>query len=317
MNLCSDQQIDETIMNNMEYQHNISPSFSAKLINSTMGFFGFKKKMEKKMMNSKFAQNPAKLPKSLLKNYNVQLIEQNGKNVWTISPKDSISDVLILYLHGGAYMANISKQHWDIIEQLLIKTKATIIIPDYPLAPNSTYIETYNFICQLYTKLLSDYPTKSIVFIGDSAGSGLALGFAQKLRNENKKLPNEIILFSPWLDVTMTNPYIQNLEKKDKLLTVAGLKSAGQKYAGISDPKDYKISPLYGDFSGMCRISIFIGTNDILYADALKCKQKMKEQNLGYNFFEYPEMFHDWIIFTSLDESKDAIDKVSDILNDK
>jgi len=89
----------------------------------------------------------------------------------------------------------------------------------------------------------------------------------------------------------------------------------GQKYAGTSAPTDYRISPLYGDFSGMCRISIFTGTNDILYADALKCKRILKEQKISFNFFEYPEMFHDWVIFTNLDESKDVLAKVFEIVN--
>ena len=88
-------------------------------------------------------------------------------------------------------------------------------------------------LLKLYiAKLITDYPTKRIILMGDSAGGGLAFGFVQQLRNENKKQPEQIIIFSPWLDVTMNNPNIELIEKEDKMLSIKGLKNAGQKYAG-------------------------------------------------------------------------------------
>ena len=303
-------------INNIEYQHNIPPSFQSRLIQTAMGLFGMKKKTERKMITNGFAKEPAKIPKSLWSNFNIKESDNSGRKVWTIAPVESISEILILYFHGGAYMGNIIKEHWSVIEQLICKTNATIIIPDYPLAPEATYKETYVFAEDLYTKILTDYPTKRIVFMGDSAGGGLALGLVQQLRNENKKQPVEIIVFSPWFDITMSNPGIDILDKKDKILSIEGLKNAGLKYAGHSDLKDFKLSPIYGDLTGLCRISVFTGTNDILNADAQKFKQLMKDQHISFNYFEYPKMFHDWVIITSLKESRDVITKVVRLVND-
>ena len=316
INECNAQKSPKINMTNIDYQHNAPPSLESRLIQTAMGLFGMKKKTEKKMITNNFAKAPAKLPRSLLRNFNIQEVTQNNRKVWTISPEEGKSDVVILYLHGGAYMGNILKQHWDLIEQLINKTNATIVIPDYPLAPDEACKETYGFILDLYTRLMNDYPIKRIIFMGDSAGGGLALGFVQKLRNENIKQPDEVILFSPWLDLTMSNPYLQILDKGDKLLSIEGLKSAGQKYAGNLNLKDYRVSPIYGDLTGMCRISIFTGTKDILNADAQKCKQLMKDQQISFNYFEYPNMFHDWVIITSLKESCDVIKKVVKLVND-
>lgn len=315
-NECYAQKSVEINMNNIDYLHNIPPSFESKLIQFTLGVIGMKKIMEKKMITNSFIKDPAKLSKSLLRNFTIRKIEQNGRKVWTISPINNTSDLLILYLHGGAYLGNISKEHWSLIEQLLSKTNATIVIPDYPLAPEATCKETYFFIGNLYARLTTDYPTKCIVFIGDSAGGGLAFGFVQQLRNENKKQPDQIILFSPWLDVTMNNPDIEFIDKEDKMLSIRGLKNAGQKYAGNLDLKDYRVSPIYGDLTGMCRISIFTGTKDILNADARKCKKLMKDKHVRFNYFEYPKMFHDWVIFTHLKESRDVINKVCNLVNE-
>jgi len=64
----------------------------------------------------------------------------------------------------------------------------------------------------------------------------------------------------------------------------------------------------------MSNIAIFTGTNDILNPDAKKLKSKLEQQNIDFYYFEYPEMFHDWVIITRLRESKDAIEKVCEIL---
>ena len=140
-------------MNNIDYQHSIPQSFQSKLIQTAMGLFGMKKKTERKMITNGFAKEPAKIPDSLLKNFNIQEAEQNARKVWTISPIDSKSDLIILYFHGGAYMSNLSKEHWSLIEKLISKTSATIVVPDYPLAPEASCKETYDFIEGLIYKI--------------------------------------------------------------------------------------------------------------------------------------------------------------------
>jgi acetyl esterase/lipase len=313
MNECNAQK-SESEMNNIDYQHTISQSLQSQLIQTALRMFGMKMKTERKMMTNGFAKEPAKIPHSLLKSFTVEVVEHNTRKVWTVSSIDSKSDLIILYFHGGAYMSNLSKEHWKLIEKLINKTNATIVIPDYPLAPEASCKVTYDFIEGLFIDLIAEYPSKRIVFMGDSAGGGIALGFTQQLRDENIKQPEQIILFSPWLDVTMCNPLLERLDKKDHLLSIAGLKSAGQKYAANFDLKDFRVSPIYGNLTGLCRISIFTGTDDLLYADAQKFKQLMKEQNISFNYFEYPDMFHDWVIITSLKESLDVINKVDKLV---
>jgi epsilon-lactone hydrolase len=100
----------------------------------------------------------------------------------------------------------------------------------------------------------------------------------------------------------------------DKILSAEGLRNAGRKYAGALHLRDYRVSPLYGDLTGLCTISVFTGTNDILHADARKLKEMMERQNLPFNYFEYPGMFHDWVIIPQLKESQHAIRKVSEMI---
>ncbi|PKP39055.1 MAG: alpha/beta hydrolase [Bacteroidetes bacterium HGW-Bacteroidetes-15] len=269
--------------------------------------------MERKVLNNGYSKEPAKIPKSILKQFSVEVEELYGRKVWTLSPKKNENNSLIIFLHGGAYYANITQLHWRLVEKLIISTNAIFIVPDYPLAPESTCINTYQFLDAVYAKLISKYPSKQTVFMGDSAGGGLALGYAQKIRNEDIKQPNQIILISPWLDVSMTNPEMAKYDKLDKVLSINGLKIAGKNYSGEMNVTDFWVSPIYGNFTNLGRISIFIGTNEVLIADARKFKHLLEVQHIDFNYFEYSGMFHDWVVVTGLKETKDVLIKIKDL----
>ena len=300
------------------YIHNRPASFKSKALQSLMGMMGAKNRLEKELTDSKTFSVPAELPKSLLDKFVVRVDEIKQRKVWTIAPEKHVSQNLVLYIHGGGYVSNLTKYDWQLIEALLNRTNATIVVPDYPLAPTSNYEDVYDYFDGLYRSLVSKSPDKNIVFMGNSAGGGLALGFAQQLRNENQTLrqPSQLILISPWLDITLRNPDIHLVEKKDKRLSIKGLQMAAKAYAGSVDGKDFRVSPIYGDLSGLGKISLFIGTNDLLVADARKLKGLLDDLHIPFNYFEYPEMFHVWVAVTGLKEAQHAIEQIAMLINE-
>jgi len=192
----------------------------------------------------------------------------------------------------------------------------SVIAPDYPLAPTANVQVTYDFLAALYKQLTQDFSSGNLVIMGDSAGGGLALGFTQQLRNLALPLPNQLILLSPWLDITMVNPAISEIAQKDKILDVPALIKAGKAYAGALDPSDYRVSPIYGDLQDLPPISLFIGTHEILMPDARKLRGLMDTRGFRLNYYEYPHMFHDWITITRLPEARQAIDQVANLLSE-
>jgi acetyl esterase/lipase len=301
-------------MKNMVSYIDKPPGFLSKLIYQIFGMLNMDGKMERKILENTYPKKAANIPKSFFRKYDVQTVPQNGRNIWEITRKNCDSDLIIMYLHGGAYYANINTLHWRLIEQLVIKTNARVIVPDYPLSPEAVCTEVFQFMDELYKRLISRYPDKRIAFMGDSAGGGIALGFAQKIKNEEVKQPVEIILFSPWLDASMSNPDLVKFEKDDKILNINALKIAGKNYAGSLEVSDYRVSPLFGNFTNLAKVTIFTGTKDLLITDARRCKQLCEVEGTPFNYFEYRDMFHDWVIIPWLKESRDVIDKVREIL---
>ena len=250
---------------------------------------------------------------------NVKIEEFNGRKVFIIMPKEGeINNKKILYFHGGSYMAEMSNEHWNFIKKLTIDTKSTIIIPDYPLTPKYNYKDVYNMVEPLYKEVIQKINLEDLIVMGDSAGGGLALGLLEKVSQENMKIPDKTILISPWLDVRLTNPKIDEVQKEDKELNKEALKLAGIAYAGDDGINSYLVNPIDGDISRLGDITIFTGTSDILNPDVEVLEKKAKEQGKDIEVREYNGAGHIWIVNEKGDKNlidrgyQDLIDMVNE-----
>ena len=254
-------------------------------------------------------------PRPLFRHMKVKKTSIHGKHVFTISPKENLSTTTILYLHGGAFYLNFTRPHWKLIQQLVTETKATVVAPDYPLLPKATYNECLTMAKAVYRQILRENSNTKIIIAGDSSGGNLALALAETLQKEEIKQPDQIILLSPWLDVTMENPEIKKMADADPMLSLEGAIRTGKSHAGTQDTKNYQVSPLYGNFADTGRISVFTGTADILNPDAHRLRDIAESKNIPLNFFEYPDMVHTWMLF-GLPESKKAIQQIVKLIKE-
>ena len=141
------------------------------------------------------------------------------------------------------------------------------------------------------------------------------LAFAENLLLEKQPVqPKELILLSPWLDLTMSNPEIHAVEKVDRMLHLGALRAAAKAYSGGSDLSNYLLSPINGETSGLGKISIFIGTHDILEPDCRKFRDQVNRSGGSIIFHEYRDMQHVWMLFP-IPEARDAFREIVDQLS--
>lgn len=138
--------------------------------------------------------------------------------------------------------------------------------------------------------------------MGDSAGGGFVLSFCQHLKTINLPQPDKIITFSPWVDISMSNPPYDS--EKDPILGEVGLREIGKSWAGDLNTKDYRVSPIYGDNEGLPRTLIFAGTNEIFYRDIEKYVDNLKKENVDVKFITGPGLFHIYPLFPSPEAKK-------------
>lgn len=236
--------------------------------------------------------------------------EINGIYYYELHPREKTGHPPIFYVHGGAYVYRISKLHWNFLGKLVDELQCTIIVPLYPLAPENTHEHTLSFVYELYKRQPETMENKqNMILMGDSAGGGLALVLAQHLKEKQLPQPEQIILISPWLDVSMSNPEIAEIEDDDPFLVRPGLIEAGKMYAGTTDTKDPKVSPLYGELAGLADITLFMGSHDLLVADARKFVAAAEQQGVPIDYIEAEKMVHIYPIY-NFPESEIALEQI-------
>lgn len=295
----------------------ILPSIQSKLFNFLLKWIIKNEFIRKQFASGKSTfQNAPEPPRKIFKTCKVLKYKVNNRNVFTISPKNKIAgDQHIFYLHGGAYVQSFLTFHWSFMAKLVNELNCTITAPDYPLAPEYTYKDSFEMLTTLYSQLLETESHRNFIFMGDSSGGGLALALAQEIQKTGLRQPNQIILLSPWLDATLKNPLIQEIDAIQPFLGIDELREVGKMYAGDTNPDYYLLSPINGSLEGLGKISIFIGTKDILVADARKLKSIAESKGIAINYYEYEGMVHVWM-FLNFPESKKARKQIADLIAD-
>jgi monoterpene epsilon-lactone hydrolase len=246
-------------------------------------------------------------PRSFYRRYCVHQTTQAGKLIFTISPRNGQARKHLLYLHGGAYVYEIMGMQWRMLARFLDEADATVTVPLFPLAPEYTCEQIFQFVLGVYHVLQND--GKPIVVIGDSSGGGMALSLSQQLRDAGATQPSKLVLVSPWLDVTCSDPAQALLDRSDPLLAMPGLREAGIWYAGKLSPTDARVSPLYGDLEGLPPILALTGTHDLLNSDAHRLQALLASQPEAFKMIEYRNMLHVWPSMP-IPEAREAMNQI-------
>ncbi len=191
----------------------------------------------------------------------------NGFQVFHLNRRP-INDRAVIFIHGGCFIAQPTPEHWKFASTIARRTRAEVIVPLYPLAPVHGALEALFFLEKVYCDAVEKYGATNITIMGDSCGGGISASFAQHLATLGLEQPANLILISPWVDMTLRNPDILAYEATDPILGVPGLQKLGLTWSKGLDPNDYRVSPVNGEVRMLRNVMVFVGTREILYPDA-------------------------------------------------
>ena len=221
---------------------------------------------------------------------------------------------IIVYLHSGGYCFGSSlTTHKVGLTKLAKQTRLVCYSVDYRLAPEHQYPAALDDALVAWKHIVSQNPNRNIILAGDSAGGGLSLALMMYLRDNNERLPDAAVLFSPWTDLTCGGTTYQTKAKFDPMFTTHMTKDSAKIYVPDNLEKDDPyISPLYGNFTNLPRTLVLVGENEILLEDSIMVGQKAKEYGVDIEIDIWPNMFHDWWLFGSfIPETKQVLDKAA------
>ena len=234
------------------------------------------------------------------KNFNISDISYDNFDVIKFVPNNHIEGKIIIYLHGGAYVACGPETHSSVVTQLSSYSKTTVLFPVYRLAPKFPFPSAIDDCLIVYKDLLEKgIEAKNISLVGDSAGGGLVMALLQILSEEKIDFPSSAVLVSPWTDLTLSGDSIKSRAKRDPIFTPGKeINNIIKAYLGGEDPNNPLISPIFCDDIKFPPIQIHVGSEEILYDDAIRLSKNIKRTKSNIvELIEWNGLFHDFNIF--------------------
>ena len=222
--------------------------------------------------------------------------------------EDSKSGITVFYLHGGAYFMDITNAHWKLLKKLVDGANVRLIVPAYRLLPFATYREAFDFVVPLYKEYREANPDQKVILMGDSAGGGLSLAVTEQLKADGIRLPDELILLSPWVDIAMDNEQIAKYQSRDPFLSVETLSGCAERWKDGLDAHDWHVSPIYGDLKGIRNVTVFVGTSEIFFPDVTKFF-RMLDRDPSNELIVGDEMNHVYPLFP-IPEARPAVNSI-------
>lgn len=154
-----------------------------------------------------------------------------------------------------------------------------------------------------------------LIIAGDSAGAAITMACTLRARDSGRTLPTTVLLFSLWVDATMTNPGIAEIEPHDPMLGSEGLIWAAKHWAGDIPIEDPSISPINDSLAGLPRISVYQGGHDIFRPDAEAFVAKAQAAGTHADIHIYPDAFHVFVGAPQLPEARAALAHANQIVS--
>ena len=203
-------------------------------------------------------------------------------------PEGASDDHAILWCHGGGFAMGSSRSHKGLASQVAGVAKVTAVIPDYRLAPEHKHPAALEDCLAAYAHLIREGVTpERIILAGDSAGGGLAVAAALKLKEQGGPMPAGLMLLSPWVDLANRGWSHGAKAQRDPFLTSNALAVRARDYLGGGN-----LSVLDADMRGLPPTFIQTGEAEILMSDSTTLAERLGAAGVPVSLEIWPEMFH-------------------------
>jgi monoterpene epsilon-lactone hydrolase len=189
---------------------------------------------------------------------------------------------------GGGFSMGSSRSHKGLASQVAARAKTATILPDYRLAPECQHPAALDDCFNAYRAVLAEgVKPQHIILAGDSAGGGLAVATALKLKEYGIAQPAGLMLLSPWVDLDNRGWSHEAKAQRDPFLTSSGLATRARAYLGEGN-----LSILDADMRGLPPVYIQTGEAEILMSDSTALAERLGAAGSPVTLEIWPEMFH-------------------------
>jgi monoterpene epsilon-lactone hydrolase len=271
-------------------------------------------------MRARFERDAARLFKAPDDaNFITDTIRRNGDSAGNGTPIEALwasrgrpdRHKVILYLHGGAFLAGSIGTHRHLAAYLAGAAGVRAVLPNYRLAPEHAFPAALDDAFAVYLHLLATgYAAGNIALAGDSAGGGLAFSLLLKCAEHGLPVPACVVAFSPWTDMTMTRGSLNRNARRDMMLPVRRFREVVSFYLQGALSTDPLASPVYGEYSNPPPAMITASKTEILRDDAVAMADRLRDAGGDVALELWKDMPHAWPLFAGMVvEADDTVER--------
>lgn len=216
---------------------------------------------------------------------NVEFFERNYASVVcdVLSPEIYSTNRIILYIHGGCFIGGSKKAYRPFAASLASALSSRAVIPEFRLAPTHPFPASLEDVQSVFKTMyteeliagsLESTDKKSvpqIIIMADGSGASVALALVLSLNEKFRSAVKQIVLFSPWLDVSVDSKKFTIKKNGDELFTADAMRRCAELYTFQNNRNIPLVSPLKASkemLKGFPPVYIQSGEKDFLLEDA-------------------------------------------------
>ncbi|WP_067534652.1 alpha/beta hydrolase [Nocardia crassostreae] len=218
----------------------------------------------------------------------VERVRLGGRPAERVTRGPSSDIATVLYLHGGGYTVGSPSSHRPLTGFLARETGCPIQALDYRLAPEHPFPAALDDAEAAFLELIAfGYRPERIAIAGDSAGGGLSLALALRLRDKHGLTPAALGLIAPWAD-----PNEIPDRQRDLVINKPWSRACAAAYLGDGDGSDTGYAPLLGDLRGLPPTYVHADVDELLYDQCTRLVAKLRESGVDTRFTETEGLWH-------------------------
>jgi acetyl esterase/lipase len=235
---------------------------------------------------------------------------------WHGAPELAIQRGTLLYLHGGAWCVHLPALYSTFAARLSAATGMRVLLVDYRLAPEHKFPASSDDCLAVYRALIESGIAPRVI-AGDSAGGNLSLLTLMRARDEQLPLPECAVLLSPATDLSLGSPSMRYNVQADPMFG-DGLKDLLMPlYCPEVDPRDPRLSPLFGRWDGLPPLYFLAGSTEILLDDSVRAHDRAQQAGTDSRIDVWPELPHVFPLFAMLPEARQALDAIALFIDER